>query len=53
MDKCVNTKVPQFSRSLANSESTARRYLDILAGAHKVRILPTKYKNLVLGERQI
>ncbi|MCS6840926.1 MAG: ATP-binding protein, partial [Roseiflexus sp.] len=30
----------EFARSLGASESTARRYLDILAGAYMVRVLP-------------
>ncbi|MBI5632807.1 MAG: ATP-binding protein [Nitrospirae bacterium] len=36
----------QFARSLGTSEITARRYLDILAGAYMVRILPPWFENL-------
>ncbi len=36
----------QFARSLGTSEPTARRYLDILAGAYMVRILPPWFENL-------
>lgn len=36
----------ELGRSLAASEKTARRYLDILAGAFMVRILPPWYENL-------
>jgi predicted AAA+ superfamily ATPase len=35
-----------FARSLGTSESTARRYLDILAGAYMVRILPPWFENI-------
>lgn len=35
-----------FARSLGTSESTARRYLDILAGAYTVRILPPWFENI-------
>jgi hypothetical protein len=35
-----------FSRSLGTSEKTARRYLDILAGAYMVRVLPPWYENI-------
>jgi hypothetical protein len=36
----------QFARSLGTSEITARRYLDILAGAYMIRILPPWHENL-------
>jgi predicted AAA+ superfamily ATPase len=36
----------QFGRSLAASEKTARHYLDILAGAFMVRVLPPWFENL-------
>lgn len=36
----------EFGRSLGVSEHTARRYLDILAGAYMVRILPPWFENL-------
>ena len=35
-----------FARSLGTSESTARRYLDILAGVYMVRILPPWFENI-------
>ncbi len=41
----------EFARSLGASEPTARRYLDILAGAYMVRVLPPWFENL--GKRQI
>jgi predicted AAA+ superfamily ATPase len=41
----------EFARSLGSSEPTARRYLDILAGAYMVRILPPWFENL--GKRQV
>ncbi len=41
----------EFARSLGTSENTARRYLDILAGAFMVRILPPWFENL--RKRQI
>jgi hypothetical protein len=41
----------QFARSLGTSENTARRYLDLLAGAYMVRILPPWFQNL--RKRQI
>ena len=41
----------QFARSLGASEPTARRYLDILAGAYMVRILPPWFENL--SKRQV
>lgn len=40
-----------FARSLGTSENTARRHLDILAGAYMVRILPPWFENL--GKRQV
>ena len=36
----------EFARSLGSSEPTARRYLDILAGAYLVRVLPPWVENL-------
>jgi predicted AAA+ superfamily ATPase len=36
----------QFARSIGTSETTARRYLDILAGAYMVRILPPWFENI-------
>lgn len=41
----------ELARSLGSSESTARRYLDILAGAYMVRVLPPWFENL--GKRQV
>ncbi|ABU58557.1 ATP-binding protein [Roseiflexus castenholzii] len=41
----------EFARSLGASESTARRYLDILGGAYMVRVLPPWFENL--GKRQV
>jgi uncharacterized protein len=41
----------EFARSLGASEHTARRYLDILAGAYMVRILPPWFENI--GKRQV
>jgi predicted AAA+ superfamily ATPase len=41
----------QFARSLGTSEITVRRYLDILAGAYVVRILPSWFVNM--RKRQI
>ena len=41
----------EFARSLGTSEPTARRYLDILAGAYMVRILLPWFGNL--GKRQV
>ena len=35
-----------FARSLGTSENTARRYLDILAGAYMVRVLPPWFENI-------
>ena len=36
----------EFARALGSSEATARRYLDILAGAFMVRVLPPWFENL-------
>lgn len=36
----------EFARSIGTAENTARRYLDILAGAYMVRILPPWFENL-------
>ncbi len=36
----------EFARSLGTSEGTARHYLDILAGAFMVRVLPPWFENL-------
>lgn len=41
----------QLARSLGATESTARRYLDILAGAFMVRVLPPWFENI--GKRQV
>jgi predicted AAA+ superfamily ATPase len=41
----------EFARALGTSEPTARRYLDILAGAYMVRILPPWFENI--GKRQV
>lgn len=41
----------EFARSLGASEATARRYLDILAGAYMVRILPPWFENI--SKRQV
>jgi len=41
----------ELARSLGSSEPTARRYLDILAGAFVVRQLPPWFENL--GKRQV
>ena len=41
----------EFARSLGSSEGTARRYLDILAGAFMVRVLPPWFENL--NKRQV
>ena len=41
----------EFARSLGKAENTARRYLDILAGAYMVRIVPPWHENL--KKRQI
>jgi predicted AAA+ superfamily ATPase len=36
----------QFARSMGTSEITARRYLDILAGAYMVRVIPPWFENI-------
>lgn len=36
----------EFARSIGASENTARRYLDILAGAYMVRVLPPWFENI-------
>ncbi|MBI1783781.1 ATP-binding protein [Candidatus Sumerlaeota bacterium] len=36
----------EFARALGSSEATARRYLDILAGAFMVRVLPPWFENM-------
>jgi len=41
----------EFARSLGAGEGTARRYLDILAGAYMVRVLPPWFENL--SKRQV
>lgn len=41
----------EFGRSLGSSETTARRYLDILSGAYVVRILPPWFENI--SKRQV
>jgi len=41
----------EFARSLGSAEHTARRYLDILAGAYMVRVVPPWFENL--GKRQV
>lgn len=41
----------ELARSLGASEPTARRYLDILAGAYMVRVLPPWFENI--GKRQV
>lgn len=41
----------EFARSLGVSEPTVRRYLDILAGAYMIRILPPWFENV--GKRQV
>ena len=41
----------ELARSLGASENTARSYLDILAGAFMVRVLPPWFENV--GKRQI
>ena len=35
-----------LARSLGTSENTARRYLDILAGAYMIRVLPPWFENI-------
>jgi len=44
-------KAAEFARSLGTSENTARRYLDILAGAYMIRILPPWFENI--SKRQV
>jgi uncharacterized protein len=41
----------EIARSLSSSENTARKYLDILAGAFMVRVLPPWFENI--GKRQV
>jgi predicted AAA+ superfamily ATPase len=41
----------EFARAMGSSEGTARRYLDILAGAYMVRVLPPWFENL--SKRQV
>lgn len=41
----------EFGRALGSDEKTARRYLDLLAGAFMVRALPPWFENL--GKRQV
>jgi len=41
----------QLARSLGASEKTARRYLDVLAGAFMVRVLPPWFENV--SKRQV
>ncbi|HLY76144.1 MAG TPA: ATP-binding protein [Planctomycetota bacterium] len=41
----------EFARSLGNSEPTARHYLDLLAGAFVLRVLPPWHENL--SKRQV
>ena len=41
----------EFGRSLGSSEKTARHYLDLLAGAYVVRVLPPWHENL--GKRLV
>jgi len=41
----------EIARSLGSAENTARRYLDILAGAFMVRVLPPWFENI--GKRQV
>jgi predicted AAA+ superfamily ATPase len=41
----------QLARSLGASENTARSYLDLLAGAFMVRVLPPWFENV--GKRQV
>ena len=42
----------EFARSLGSSEATARRYLDILAGAFMVRVLPPRHHAVDAGGAQ-
>lgn len=41
----------ELARSLGSAEATARRYLDILAGAYMVRVLPPWFENI--AKRQV
>jgi uncharacterized protein len=41
----------ELARSLGASEPMARRYLDVLVGAHVVRVLPPWFENV--GKRQV
>ena len=41
----------ELARSIGSSEPTARRYLDLLAGAYMVRVLPPWFENT--GKRQV
>jgi len=41
----------EFARSLGSTETTARRYLDILSGAYMLRVLPPWFENL--AKRQV
>jgi predicted AAA+ superfamily ATPase len=41
----------EFARSMGTAEKTARRYLDILAGAYMVRVLAPWFENM--GKRQV
>ncbi len=41
----------EFGRALGTAEATARRYLDILAGAYVIRVLPPWFENI--GKRQV
>ena len=41
----------ELARSLAANEKTARHYLDILAGAYMIRVLPAWHENI--GKRQV
>ena len=36
----------EFARAMGTAENTARRYLDILAGAYMIRVLPPWFENL-------
>ena len=41
----------ELARSLGANEKTARHYLDILAGAYMIRVLPAWHENI--GKRQV
>ena len=41
----------EFARAIGAGQNAARRYLDILAGAYMVRVLPPWYENI--GKRQV